>query len=82
MVQQPPPPLPTGSPLIAALATPPPLARSGLWQSGGLVGKAATIFTSTATQNGGNEVTVLSTIPFLAHHGVMFVPPGYTCDRE
>ncbi|KAH9442933.1 hypothetical protein MJO28_014259 [Puccinia striiformis f. sp. tritici] len=50
----------------------------GLWQTGGLYGKFAGIFTSTASQHGGHETTALTTIPFLAHHGIIFVPLGFT----
>ncbi|PLW26787.1 hypothetical protein PCASD_23424 [Puccinia coronata f. sp. avenae] len=50
----------------------------GLWQTAGLYGKFAGIFTSTASQHGGHETTALTTIPFLAHHGIIFVPLGYT----
>lgn len=49
----------------------------GLWASGALIGKFATIFTSTASQHGGNETTHLTTIPFFAHHGIVYVPHGY-----
>ncbi|CAD6976971.1 unnamed protein product, partial [Tilletia controversa] len=49
----------------------------GLWASGALVGKFGGIFTSTASQHGGQETTALTTIPFFAHHGVTFVPIGY-----
>ncbi|KAJ2770275.1 hypothetical protein IWQ56_002230 [Coemansia nantahalensis] len=48
----------------------------GLWQKGALAGKPAGIFFSTASQHGGQEATVLTTLPFLAHHGVIFVPFG------
>lgn len=49
----------------------------GLWASGGLVGKFAGIITSTAGQHGGHETTALTTLPFLAHHGIIYVPIGY-----
>lgn len=49
----------------------------GLWSKGALVGKPCGIFFSTATQAGGQETTALTTIPFLAHHGMLFVPLGY-----
>lgn len=49
----------------------------GLWMSGGLVGKFAGIFTSTASQHGGQETTALTTLPFLSHHGMIYVPIGY-----
>ncbi|CAH7674592.1 flavoprotein-like protein [Phakopsora pachyrhizi] len=49
----------------------------GLWMTGALVGKFAGIFTSTAGQHGGHETTALTTLPFLAHHGIIYVPIGY-----
>ncbi|EFP91865.1 hypothetical protein PGT21_006111 [Puccinia graminis f. sp. tritici] len=50
----------------------------GLWQTAGLYGKFAGIFTSVASQHGGHETTAFTTIPFFAHHGIIFVPLGYT----
>lgn len=35
------------------------------------IGKFAGIFTSSASQHGGQETTALTTLPFLAHHGIM-----------
>ncbi|KAK4048313.1 hypothetical protein OIV83_004834 [Microbotryomycetes sp. JL201] len=49
----------------------------GLWASGALVGKFAGIFHSTASQHGGQETTALTTLPFLAHHGIIYVPLSY-----
>lgn len=49
----------------------------GLWAQGKLYGKAGGVFTSTATMHGGNEATVLSLYPALAHLGLVIVPPGY-----
>lgn len=49
----------------------------GLWASGALVGKFGGFITSTAGQHGGQETTALTTIPFLAHHGIIYVPIGY-----
>ncbi|WP_027961722.1 NAD(P)H:quinone oxidoreductase [Halomonas halodenitrificans] len=48
----------------------------GLWASGGLVGKVASVFTSTGT-GGGEETTIASTWSTLAHHGMVIVPIGY-----
>ncbi|KAG9129551.1 hypothetical protein Leryth_026294 [Lithospermum erythrorhizon] len=50
----------------------------GLWQSGGLVGKPAGLFFSTGTQGGGQETTALTAVTQLTHHGMIFVPIGYT----
>ncbi|KPV74955.1 uncharacterized protein RHOBADRAFT_36925 [Rhodotorula graminis WP1] len=52
-------------------------ATGGLWASGALVGKLGGIFTSTASQHGGQESTALTTIPFMAHHGIIYVPIGF-----
>jgi NAD(P)H dehydrogenase (quinone) len=49
-----------------------------LWISGALVGKVASVFTSTGT-GGGNESTILTFIPTLLHHGLIYVGLPYTC---
>lgn len=49
----------------------------GLWAKGALVGKVASVFTSTGT-GGGQEMTITSTWTTLAHHGMVIVPIGYT----
>ncbi|PVU89066.1 hypothetical protein BB561_005569 [Smittium simulii] len=48
-----------------------------LWQNGELCGKMAATFFSTASQSGGQESTVWSMLPNLAHHQMLFVPLGY-----
>ncbi|HEV8692972.1 MAG TPA: NAD(P)H:quinone oxidoreductase [Lysobacter sp.] len=48
------------------------------WASGTLVGKAAAVFTSTATMHGGNEATLLSMQIPLLHHGCVLVGIPYT----
>lgn len=48
----------------------------GLWASGGLYGKIASVFSSTGT-GGGQEQTITSTWTTLAHHGMVIVPIGY-----
>jgi NAD(P)H dehydrogenase (quinone) len=50
----------------------------GLWASGALVGKVGSVFTSTATQHGGQESTILTFIPTLLHHGMVVVGLPYT----
>ncbi|KAL8162579.1 hypothetical protein V2J09_014068 [Rumex salicifolius] len=50
----------------------------GLWRTQSLAGKPAGIFISTGSQNGGQETTALTAITQLAHHGMIFVPIGYT----
>ncbi|CAI9783881.1 unnamed protein product [Fraxinus pennsylvanica] len=53
-------------------------ATGGLWKSQALAGKPAGIFYSTASQGGGQETTPLTAITQLVHHGMIFVPIGYT----
>ncbi|GAA6058417.1 hypothetical protein JCM3770_000459 [Rhodotorula araucariae] len=52
-------------------------ATGGLWAKGALIGKMAGVFTSSASQHGGQETTALTTIPFFAHQGILFVPIGF-----
>jgi NAD(P)H dehydrogenase (quinone) len=55
------------------------LDRTGqLWAKGALVGKVGSVFTSTATQHGGQEVTILSFHTTLLHHGMILVGVPYT----
>ena len=51
---------------------------SGLWVSGALAGKPAGVFTSTQTQHGGQETTLLSMMLPLLHHGMYLVGIPYT----
>jgi len=53
-------------------------ATGGLWRTQALAGKPAGIFISTGSQNGGQETTALTAITQLTHHGIIFVPTGYT----
>ncbi|XP_038900613.1 probable NAD(P)H dehydrogenase (quinone) FQR1-like 3 [Benincasa hispida] len=53
-------------------------ATSEIWQSQALAGKPAGIFWSTGFHGGGQELTALTAITQLAHHGMIFVPLGYT----
>ena len=48
------------------------------WTSGTLVGKPASVFTSTATMHGGQESTLLSMMLPLLHHGCVLVGIPYT----
>ncbi len=50
----------------------------GLWLNGTLAGKPAAVFTSTATQHGGQESTLLSMMLPLLHHGMVLVGVPYT----
>ena len=51
---------------------------AGLWLSGALAGKPAGVFTSTSTQHGGQEGTLLSMMLPLMHHGMLLVGIPYT----
>src|SRR5512139_3480287 len=46
-------------------------ATGGLWAAGALVGKVGSVFTSSATQHGGQESTILSCHATLLHHGML-----------
>jgi NAD(P)H dehydrogenase (quinone) len=48
-----------------------------LWFTGKLVGKVGSVFTSTATQHGGQESTILSTHTVLLHQGMIIVGLPY-----
>jgi NAD(P)H dehydrogenase (quinone) len=48
------------------------------WASGALVGKPAAVFTSTATQHGGQESTLLSMQVPLLHHGCLLLGIPYS----
>ncbi|MDO9081361.1 MAG: NAD(P)H:quinone oxidoreductase [Desulfuromonadales bacterium] len=52
-------------------------ATGGLWMKGALVGKVGSVFTSTATQHGGQESTILSFHTTLLHHGMVVVGLPY-----
>lgn len=52
-----------------------------LWFSGALVGKVASVFTSTATQHGGQETTITSFHSTLLHHGMVIVGVPYSNQR-
>jgi len=49
----------------------------GLWFQGKLIGKVGSVFTSTATQHGGQETTITSTHTVLLHHGMVIVGLPY-----
>ncbi len=50
----------------------------GLWAKGSLVGKVGSVFTSTATQHGGQESTILATHVVLLHLGFVLVGLPYS----
>ncbi len=49
----------------------------GLWAKGALVGKVGSAMTSSATQHGGQEATILSFHTVLLHHGMVLVGLPY-----
>jgi len=53
-------------------------ATGALWAKGALVGKVGSVFTSSATQHGGQESTILTFHVTLLHHGFVVVGLPYT----
>ena len=53
-------------------------ATGQLWLTGALVGKVGSVFTSSATQHGGQESTILSFHTTLLHQGMVVVGLPYT----
>ena len=53
-------------------------ATGQLWANGSLVGKVGSVFTSTATQHGGQESTILTFHVTLLHHGFVVVGLPYS----
>lgn len=51
---------------------------SPLWLSGSLIGKPATVFTSTSSLHGGQESTLLSMMLPLFHHGMLLLGIPYS----
>ena len=50
----------------------------GLWAQGHLIGKAGAAFTSTASQHGGQETTLMGIHTNLLHHGMVIVGLPYS----
>ena len=53
-----------------------------LWMSGALVGKVGSVFSSSATQHGGQESTILTFHPTLLHQGMIIVGLPYSEQRQ
>lgn len=53
-------------------------ATGQLWATGALIGKVGSVFTSSATQHGGQESTILSFHITLLHHGMVIVGLPYS----
>lgn len=49
-----------------------------LWMKGALIGKVGSVFTSTASQHGGQETTLTSFHTTLLHHGMIIVGVPYS----
>ncbi|MBL6455025.1 NAD(P)H:quinone oxidoreductase [Belnapia sp. T6] len=50
----------------------------GLWARGALIGKVASAFTSTASQHGGQETTLMAMHTMALHHGMLVVGLPYS----
>ena len=53
-----------------------------LWAKGALVGKPGSVFTSSGTQHGGQESTILSFHTTLLHHGMIIVGLPYSFEGQ
>ncbi|CCL99788.1 uncharacterized protein FIBRA_01810 [Fibroporia radiculosa] len=53
-------------------------ATGGLWAQGSLANKYVSVFVSTGTPGGGQEMTVVNMMSTFVHHGLIFVPLGYS----
>ncbi len=57
-------------------------ATGSLWAEGALIGKPGSVFTSSATQHGGQESTILNLHTTLLHHGMIIVGVPYSEKRQ
>lgn len=53
-----------------------------LWMNGDLVGKVGSAFTSTGSQHGGQESTILGFVPTMLHLGMVVVGLPYTFEGQ
>jgi NAD(P)H dehydrogenase (quinone) len=56
-------------------------ATGQLWASGALIGKVGSAFTSTATQHGGQETTLLAMSTFFFHQGMVIAGVPYSAQE-
>lgn len=56
-------------------------ATGALWNTGALVGKVGGVFTSTASQHGGQETTLINMQTFLFHQGMVVVGVPYAASE-
>lgn len=54
----------------------------GAWKAGSLIGKVGSVFTSSGTQHGGQESTILSVHTTLLHQGMIIVGLPYSFDQQ
>lgn len=52
------------------------------WMQGTLIGKPAAVITSSATQHGGQETTIITTMITLLHHGMVLVGLPYSFQEQ
>ncbi|KAI6118631.1 putative 1,4 benzoquinone reductase [Pisolithus croceorrhizus] len=52
-------------------------ATGPLWSKGALAGKMCSMFVSTGSQGGGQEITITNALSTFVHHGMIYVPLGY-----
>jgi NAD(P)H dehydrogenase (quinone) len=57
-------------------------ATGRLWAAGALVGKVGSVFTSSATQHGGQESTILTFHTNLLHHGMVIAGLPYSFEGQ
>jgi NAD(P)H dehydrogenase (quinone) len=57
-------------------------ATGGLWAKRALVGKVGSVFTSSGTQHGGQETTIISTMLTLLHHGMIIAGLPYSFEGQ
>jgi NAD(P)H dehydrogenase (quinone) len=57
-------------------------ATGGLWAKRALVGKVGSVFTSSGSQHGGQETTIISTMLTLLHHGMVIAGLPYTFEAQ
>ena len=53
-------------------------ATGHIWSQGTLAAKYAGFFVSTAGPGGGEESTVIAALSTMIHHGIIYVPFGYS----
>src|SRR5262249_52910065 len=56
-------------------------ATSSLWVKGALIGKVGSAFTSTASQHGGQETTLMSIATFFFHQGMLISSVPYSTEE-